>query len=107
MVDQKARVMVTSAEEADNTVTFLLQDEDHTMGASLVDVLNRSSNVVFAGYTIPHPSERRVQLAIQTTGVVTPKEALVNAAESLQKMCATTDSLFNSKVDEFRNQMQS
>ena len=98
--------MVTSAEEADNTVTFLLQDEDHTMGASIVDVLNRSSNVVFAGYTIPHPSERKVQLCVQTNGEVSPKDAVLAAAETLAKMCDSTKKLFRSRFEEFGNTMQ-
>merc|ERR1712054_41644 len=92
--------------EDENTLTFVLEDEDHTLGATLVDVLNRSALVTFAGYTIPHPSERKVQLCVQTLPSTTPKEALLAAAESLSNMCKSTEKLFTSKVEEFDNAMR-
>ena len=75
--------------EGGNTYTFVLEDEDHTIGATLVDVLNRRGDVVFAGYTIPHPSERKVQFCVQTNGETSPQQALSAAAESLSSMCAS------------------
>merc|ERR1712216_761470 len=92
--------------ENENTVTFVLSNEDHTLGASIVYVLNKSPDVVFAGYTIPHPSERKVRLCVQTTEATTPREALKQASESLQNMCSATKTLFLSKVEEFSNTMQ-
>jgi len=62
-------------------VTFQIHDEDHTLGNALryiimkkfvypvvgVDV-NGSPDVEFCGYSIPHPSEPKLNLRIQTYG---------------------------------------
>ena len=47
--------------------TFVLRNEDHTMGNSLRWMLNKNKNVDFVGYTTPHPSENRLHLRVQTT----------------------------------------
>eukprot|EP00213_Chloropicon_mariensis_P000500 CAMPEP_0197470258 /NCGR_PEP_ID=MMETSP1309-20131121/886_1 /TAXON_ID=464262 /ORGANISM="Genus nov. species nov., Strain RCC998" /LENGTH=98 /DNA_ID=CAMNT_0043006921 /DNA_START=58 /DNA_END=354 /DNA_ORIENTATION=+ len=97
---------MADSEEEENTLTMTLNNEDHTLGAVIVDVLNKSPSVLFAGYTIPHPSERQVKLCVQTDGKITPKQALVKASEQLSNMCSSTDKLFRSKVEEFENKMQ-
>ena len=98
--------MSTQGEEGDNTYTFVLMNEDHTLGATLVDILNKNDQVVFAGYTIPHPSEKKVQLTIRTSGVVAPKEALAAACTSLIDMCQATKQMFKAKVTTFKNAME-
>ncbi|KAL7472498.1 hypothetical protein ACHAXS_012845 [Conticribra weissflogii] len=46
--------------------TFVLGDEDHTLGNALRHVLIKDPRVDFAGYCVPHPSEPVVQLRVQT-----------------------------------------
>jgi DNA-directed RNA polymerases I and III subunit RPAC2 len=46
--------------------TFCIGNEDHTIGNALRHVLIQNSNVTFAGYSVPHPSEPIVQIRIQT-----------------------------------------
>ncbi|KAL7474551.1 hypothetical protein ACHAW6_000523 [Cyclotella cf. meneghiniana] len=46
--------------------TFVLGDEDHTLGNALRHVLIRDPRVSFAGYCVPHPSEPVVHLRVQT-----------------------------------------
>ncbi|CAN6458452.1 unnamed protein product [Victoria cruziana] len=48
--------------------TFSLSNEDHTLGNSVRFVLNQDPRVEFCGYSIPHPSENRVNIRVQTTG---------------------------------------
>ena len=46
--------------------TFVIGDEDHTLGNALRHVLIRDPRVAFAGYCVPHPSEPVVHLRVQT-----------------------------------------
>jgi len=50
----------------DNSATFLLNGEDHTLGNSLRYVLMRHKSTVFCGYSMPHPSESVVNIRLQT-----------------------------------------
>jgi DNA-directed RNA polymerases I and III subunit RPAC2 len=62
-------------------VTFQIQDESHTLGNALRYIIMKkyalplfslslihSPNVEFCGYSIPHPSEPKLNLRIQTFG---------------------------------------
>jgi DNA-directed RNA polymerase I and III subunit RPAC2 len=44
---------------------FELEGEDHTLGNSLRFLLCRDPDVKFAGYSMPHPNERKVLIQIQ------------------------------------------
>mmetsp|Transcript_22938 Transcript_22938/g.39249 ORF Transcript_22938/g.39249 Transcript_22938/m.39249 type:complete len:174 (+) Transcript_22938:76-597(+) len=46
--------------------TFVLGDEDHTLGNALRHVLIEDARVDFAGYCVPHPSEPVVHLRVQS-----------------------------------------
>ncbi|KAL7548880.1 hypothetical protein ACHAWF_012143 [Thalassiosira exigua] len=46
--------------------TFVLGDEDHTLGNALRHVLIHDARVDFAGYCVPHPSEPVVHVRVQT-----------------------------------------
>lgn len=44
---------------------FELDGEDHTLGNSLRFMLCRDPDVKFAGYSMPHPNEKKVLVQIQ------------------------------------------
>ena len=44
------------------------RDEDHTLGNALRHVLMQNDEVDFCGYSVPHPSEPKMNLRLQTTG---------------------------------------
>ena len=46
--------------------TLLLKDSDHTIGNAVRCMLMRNRDVEFAGYCMPHPSRREVELRVQT-----------------------------------------
>jgi DNA-directed RNA polymerase I and III subunit RPAC2 len=50
----------------DTSRTFVLGDEDHTLGNALRHVLINDARVDFAGYCVPHPSEPVVHLRVQS-----------------------------------------
>ncbi|XP_069749416.1 DNA-directed RNA polymerases I and III subunit RPAC2 isoform X2 [Narcine bancroftii] len=60
---------VVQAEGCDDTsVTFILHDEDHTLGNSLRYMIMKNPEVEFCGYSITHPSESKINFRIQTRG---------------------------------------
>lgn len=83
-------------------VTFVLEDEDHTLANSLCYFLNKDPNVAFCGYSIPHPSERKVNLRVQTTGEVSAKAALKTACENLKQVCGHVHKTFKEESEQFQ-----
>ncbi|KAL1112985.1 hypothetical protein V6Z11_D02G161200 [Gossypium hirsutum] len=51
-----------------SAATFSLTDEDHTIANAVRFTLNQDPRVTFCGYSIPHSSEARVNIRVQTTG---------------------------------------
>ncbi|KAF9591466.1 hypothetical protein IFM89_004164 [Coptis chinensis] len=49
---------------------FSLVDEDHTLPNSICFTLNQDPRVTFCGYNIPHPTDAKVNIRVQTTGMV-------------------------------------
>ncbi|BBN18289.1 DNA-directed RNA polymerases I and III subunit RPAC2 [Marchantia polymorpha subsp. ruderalis] len=90
------------AEADDQTAsTFSLTEEDHTLGNALRYVLNKDPRVSFVGYSIPHPSEERVNLRLQTTGL--PARDVLK--DGLQDMMALNDHVrvtFEKAVDDYK-----
>lgn len=90
----------TVATGADTGVTFALEDEDHTLANSLRFLLNKNPHVSFVGYSIPHPSEKVVNLRIQTTGEISAVEALRQACQSLKQVCEHIKTTFQKEYQE-------
>lgn len=68
--------------------TICIGNEDHTLANALRHVLmNDASNVEFAGYSVPHPSEPVVQIRVQT--IKKPEGGRKLAVRSLQEACQT------------------
>ena len=44
----------------------MFQNEDHTLGNVLRVILSGHSDVEFVGYSIPHPSDSKMNLRLQT-----------------------------------------
>jgi DNA-directed RNA polymerase I and III subunit RPAC2 len=75
--------------------TFVIGDEDHTLGNALRHVLINDGRVDFAGYCVPHPSEPVVHVRVQTaaggeegnSNNITAVQAVKEACETLEKQC--------------------
>eukprot|EP01056_Protomagalhaensia_sp_Gyna25_P003462 Protomagalhaensia_sp_Gyna_25__3461@NODE_3115_length_724_cov_132_188321_g2604_i0_p1_GENE_NODE_3115_length_724_cov_132_188321_g2604_i0NODE_3115_length_724_cov_132_188321_g2604_i0_p1_ORF_typecomplete_len105_score24_06RNA_pol_L_2/PF13656_6/2_4e24RNA_pol_L/PF01193_24/3_6RNA_pol_L/PF01193_24/8_5_NODE_3115_length_724_cov_132_188321_g2604_i0307621 len=48
------------------SITLTIEKEDHTLGNSLRSILSSRPDIEFAGYSIPHPTETRFNLRIQS-----------------------------------------
>ncbi|CAO3611493.1 unnamed protein product [Mucor hiemalis] len=77
----KVEIVGTHADPT--AMTFCFKEEDHTLGNSLRHVINRNRNVDFCGYSIPHPSEAKMNVRIQTTDKTTAIDALKTGLSDL------------------------
>ncbi|EED90284.1 small RNA polymerase, partial [Thalassiosira pseudonana CCMP1335] len=79
--------------------TFVLGDEDHTLGNALRHVLINDARVDFAGYCVPHPSEPVVHLRVQTN------EKPLTAIEALKEACSTLSKQCDFFLEQLENEM--
>ncbi|XP_020587862.1 DNA-directed RNA polymerases I and III subunit RPAC2 [Phalaenopsis equestris] len=77
--------------------TFSLMDEDHTLANSLRFLLNKDPRVEFCAYSIPHPSENKVNIRVQTTGD-SAKDVFKDACQDLILLCQHVRSTFDKAV---------
>ncbi len=82
--------------------TFTINDEDHTLANALRYLVMKNPNVIFCGYTIPHPSEIRVNFRIQTNKTVTSLEVLEKALTDLTQQCAHVLSTFEESIQTYQ-----
>ncbi|XP_004147276.2 DNA-directed RNA polymerases I and III subunit RPAC2 [Cucumis sativus] len=77
--------------------TFSVADEDHTLANTLRYTLNQDPRVTFCGYSIPHPSDNRVNIRVQTTGDPA-REVLKDACQNLMVVCQHVRNTFDKAV---------
>merc|ERR1712174_193652 len=65
--------------------TFVVGDEDHTLGNAIRHVLMQDANVEFAGYSAPHPMEPSINIRVQTK----KDERQLSASSALAEACRT------------------
>ncbi|ETE66824.1 DNA-directed RNA polymerases I and III subunit RPAC2, partial [Ophiophagus hannah] len=76
-------VQEVRAEGSDKTcITFVLNNEDHTLGNSLRYMIMKNPEVEFCGYSITHPSESKINFRIQTRGELFFLEGRRNGPDS-------------------------
>ncbi|XP_063670241.1 DNA-directed RNA polymerase II subunit RPB11-b2-like isoform X2 [Pan troglodytes] len=66
-----------------NACLFTINKEDHTLGNIIKSQLLKDPQVLFAGYKVPHPLERKIIIRVQTTPDYSPQEAFTNAIADL------------------------
>ena len=81
--------------------TFVFQDEGHTLGNALRCIIVRYPEVLFCGYTVPHPAEAKMHFRIQTSG---PRavDILRRGLEDLAKVCDHTTTVFQEKMSAYK-----
>jgi len=57
-----------------------------------------SPQVTYCGYTIPHPSENKIHLRIQTDDSITAVQALEQGLDDLKEMCTVVLDKFQLEV---------
>ncbi|EGV63942.1 RNA polymerase subunit AC19 [Yamadazyma tenuis] len=89
----KIKLLPGSSEDG-TAASFQIVDEDHTLGNSLRYVIMKNPEVEFVGYSIPHPSENKLNIRIQTYGSITAVEALHLGLENLSQLCGVIETKF-------------
>ena len=80
--------------------TYSLQNEDHTLGNCLRYQLNKNPGVLVAGYSVPHPMERKVNVRVQTVAPVTADGAMREALLDVVSVCEHVTETFEEALAE-------
>lgn len=102
------RLIIASGrdEEAnDQMKTFIFKGEGHTLGNALRTLILKNPDVIFCGYTIPHPSENKLHLRIETRKPTTASDALKTGLQQLQELSNHVLSTFESAVEDYKSKM--
>ncbi|KUI64992.1 DNA-directed RNA polymerases I and III subunit RPAC2 [Cytospora mali] len=67
--------------------SFEFRDEGHTLGNALRYIIMKNPEVEFCAYAIPHPSEAKMNMRIQTYDGTTAIDALKKGLKDLQDLC--------------------
>lgn len=76
------------------SASFQIIDEDHTLGNALRYIIMKNPEVEFVGYSIPHPSENKLNFRIQTYGNITAIEAFHFGLDNLSELCSVIEDKF-------------
>uniref|UniRef100_A0A8D2LEF9 DNA-directed RNA polymerases I and III subunit RPAC2 n=1 Tax=Varanus komodoensis TaxID=61221 RepID=A0A8D2LEF9_VARKO len=92
-------LQMVRAEGSDKScVTFVLHNEDHTLGNSLRYMIMKDPDVDFCGYSITHPSESKINFRIQTKGGLSAVETFQKGLEELMGVCQHVLSTFEAPL---------
>ncbi|KAJ2786214.1 RNA polymerase subunit AC19 [Coemansia javaensis] len=80
------------------SVTFCIKEEDHTLGNSLRWAIMQNPQVDFCGYSIPHPSEAKMNVRIQTTEQTNAVEAMEKGIDDLRSVCQLMKARFQQRI---------
>ncbi|MFW6385827.1 MAG: DNA-directed RNA polymerase subunit L [Candidatus Hadarchaeota archaeon] len=87
-------------EEDKNKLKIKILDEGHTLANALRKELHDQDHVVTASYNIDHPLIGEPVMHITTSGDVSPREALVKAANKLGEDYSKVKSEFDKTLEE-------
>uniref|UniRef100_A0A7R9U1D2 DNA-directed RNA polymerases I and III subunit RPAC2 n=1 Tax=Pinguiococcus pyrenoidosus TaxID=172671 RepID=A0A7R9U1D2_9STRA len=98
--------VLEAADETDvGNRTFVFGDEGHTLGNALRHVLMRRKETHFCGYSIPHPSEPKMNMRLQTTDKEMPAiDLLKTGLQDLADVCDVVDEAFTDALQRFQAQ---
>ncbi|CAK7896490.1 DNA-directed RNA polymerases I and III subunit RPAC2 [[Candida] anglica] len=97
-VDTEKITLLPGASDDGTAASFQIIDEDHTLGNALRYIIMKNPEVEFCGYSIPHPSENKLNIRIQTYGNITAVEALHQGLDNLTELCSTVEEKFSEKI---------
>ncbi|KAL9102906.1 MAG: hypothetical protein Q9163_001998 [Psora crenata] len=90
----------------DTAASFEFENEDHTLGNALRYTIMKNPEVELCGYSIPHPSEAKMNLRIQTYEGTTVYDALEKGFDDLTAICDVVIEKFVAARDEFNAEHQ-
>jgi len=96
--EQRIRILPGAS---DTAASFEFKKEDHTLGNALRYIIMKNPDVEFCGYSIPHPSEAKMHLRIQTYDQVSVYDVLEKGLTDLTDLCDVVMDKFTIARDEF------
>ncbi|XP_058856683.1 DNA-directed RNA polymerases I and III subunit RPAC2 isoform X1 [Acipenser ruthenus] len=100
-------VLTVQAEGSDDScVTFVLHDEDHTLGNSLRYMIMKNPEVEFCGYSNTHPSETKINFRIQTRGELPAVEPFRKGLNDLSGVCQHVLNTFETSMKTYKEQKE-
>ncbi|KNG80770.1 DNA-directed RNA polymerases I and III subunit RPAC2 [Aspergillus nomiae NRRL 13137] len=99
VLEEKRITVLPGATET--AASFQFDGEGHTLGNALRYAIMKNPQVEFCGYTIPHPSETKMNLRIQTYDTTNAVEALEKGLDSLMDLCDVVTDKFTASRDAF------
>lgn len=95
---QKEEGLLIQQEQNDKTCgTYTFNNQDHTLGNLLRTILSGHSDVEFVGYSIPHPSESKMNLRLQTINQDT-NDVLNEGLRTIQNLVKTLRTSFTEAI---------
>ncbi|KAL2137378.1 hypothetical protein VTI74DRAFT_3318 [Chaetomium olivicolor] len=92
---QRVRLLPGSTPTA---ASFEFLNEGHTLGNALRYIIMKNPDVEFCAYAIPHPSEAKMNVRIQTFEGTTAIQALEKGLRDLQELCdVVTDKFIDAR----------
>ncbi|KAL2171050.1 hypothetical protein VTG60DRAFT_3898 [Thermothelomyces hinnuleus] len=95
---QRVRLLPGSTPTA---ASFEFLNEGHTLGNALRYIIMKNPDVEFCAYAIPHPSEAKMNVRIQTFEGTTAIEVLQKGLRDLQELCDIVTDKFIDARDRF------
>jgi len=101
-----AKKLVVLPGASSHAASFQIEKEDHTLGNALRYFVNKNPDVEFCGYTIPHPSETKMNIRIQTweDTKTTAVDALRKGLGDMIEACEVITDKFRQARDDFNDQ---
>ncbi|KAK6217808.1 hypothetical protein LQW54_003317 [Pestalotiopsis sp. IQ-011] len=97
-VVQRVRILPGSSATA---ASFEFLEEGHTLGNALRYIIMKNPDVEFCAYAIPHPSEAKMNIRIQTYDTTTATAALAKGLKDLEDLCDVVEDKFWAARNEF------
>ncbi|XP_029634168.1 DNA-directed RNA polymerases I and III subunit RPAC2 [Octopus sinensis] len=104
--DDENRKSLPHLESIDSlSQTFILHNEDHTLGNALRYVIMKDPRVEFCGYGVPHPFDKQINFRIQSK-VIPAVEVLVDGLNNLDALCKIVLDEFEESVNTYKSSQQ-
>ncbi|KAM9316626.1 DNA-directed RNA polymerases I and III subunit RPAC2-like [Gastrophryne carolinensis] len=96
--------MVQANGNDESCVTFVLHEEDHTLGNALRYMVMKNPEVEFCGYSITHPSETKINFRIQTRNGLPAVEPFRKGLIEVTDVCQHVLDTFEASMKRYNDQ---
>ena len=102
-------VVIRREPKTENYSSFIIENEDHTLGDLIRMKLVNNERVLFAGYMIPHPLDlkNRMIIRVRTTEDLSPEQALQDAIEAALEEISGLEESFKAEIQSTQSHFSS